>query len=122
MDGCTRRHHPSLHLAPQGSIQAVKSMGHSTENPSELVPGVEVVNNMSARNPGKFGPQGKFVKKVRGKSTLTEKISWVDSTWLGGSSVRLEEIRAEELNQMEELLKVPPVEGGNVLSSWFCHR
>ena len=129
LDDCQKRHHPSLHSAPQSSIQAVKTVGHllvggdsvGTAQNGDINPGVGVEEKNMANTAlvtsilSKTGPQGKFLARVRGKSFQTQSVSWTDSCWIGGTAVRMEEQRAKELEEMKELLKLPPVEGNNVL-------
>ena len=160
LDNCMKRHHPSLHSAPQGSIQAVKTAGHllveegsvGTAQDGDINPGVGVdevrrrcpvatgikrIESFPVATPsdqgemlvlaknlatalstsilGKTGPQGKFLASVRSNRVQTQRVSWTDSCWIGGTAVRMEEQRAKELEEMKELLKLPPVEGNNVL-------
>ena len=129
LDGCQKRHHPSLHSAPQGSIQAVQAAGHLlvgdeaavTVLSGDINPGVgddEVKYTNTALVTsilGRTGLQESFIARVRGKSVQAQKVSWTDSCWIGGTAVRMEDQRAKELDEMKELLKLPPVEGSNVL-------
>ena len=125
MDNCQKRHHPSLHSAPQTTIQAVQVASHALgERPGDLVPGVgddmigEVVQKSSASVTSvleNLGQQGKFLARVSKRRDLVQKVSWVEASWVGGTKVRIEEARAKELEQMTELLKLPVVDGSSVL-------
>ena len=125
MDGCKLRHHPSLHSAPQGSVQSVKAAGHIlVGDGGDLNPGVDVVEEteinvteavLGTSVLGKTGLQGKFMTKIRNKRVENHKISWSDASWSGGTEDRLEEDRARELVEMKELLKLPALEGNKVL-------
>ena len=61
------------------------------------------------------GPQGKFLEKIREKRVKTDRINWSDSCWSGSTQARVEEQRAKELEEIKELLKLPAIEGNNVL-------
>ena len=61
------------------------------------------------------GPQGKFLEKVMEKRVKTDRINWSDSCWSGSIQARVEEQRAKELEEIMELLKLPEIEGNNVL-------
>ena len=122
LDGCQRRHHPSLHSAPQSTIQAVQAANHLAEQEvGHIAPGVggeekftmEAALATSAL--AMLGPQGKFLSRVREKRVQSHKISWSDASKTGGSEDMLEEQRAKELQDMKELLKLPAVEGYKVL-------
>ena len=123
LDGCQKRHHPSLHSAPQNTIQAVQVARHvlAGEEPGEFVPGVGDEKNNLANSvlgtsvPGMTGPQGKFLARLTDKKVQCQNISWTDVSWVGGTTVRIEEQRAKELLEMKELLKLPAVDGSNVL-------
>ena len=125
MDGCKMRHHPSLHSAPQNSVQSVQVAGHlQVDEGGDFAPGVgeEIEESFNMTETalgtsvlGKTGPQGKFLSKIKSKRIKTHKIAWSDACWTGGTEARLEDDRTKELAEMKELLKLPPVEGNKVL-------
>ena len=121
LGGCQKRHHPALHSAPQGTVQAVQSAAHLSAGTGdgETTPGVgdESSGNSLLQTAvlAKTGPQGKFLSKVVTKRVQTNRISWTDPCWTGSTQVRIAEQRAKELEEIKELLKLPAVEGGNVL-------
>ena len=121
LGGCQKRHHPALHSAPHGTVQAVQSAAHLSAGTGdgETTPGVgdESSGNSLLQTAvlAKTGPQGKFLSKVVTKRVQTNRISWTDPCWTGSTQVRIAEQRAKELEEIKELLKLPAVEGGNVL-------
>ena len=130
LGGCKKKHHPALHSSPQTSIQAVQVGIHTSSLDSDHLvvgpverseeKGEEVNERGEERSPGNTvpgvnGPQHNFLAKVRQKSLLPQKVSWTRSNWVGGTAVVVEELRAKELEEMKELLKLPPIEGNNVL-------
>ena len=148
LGGCGKRHHPSLHSAPQATVQAVQTTTHLSAGTggTEITPGVEGVifppevegvtfppgvegvifpPGVEVQSSGnsllqtavlaKTGPQGKFLSKVVAKRVQSNRISWADPCWAGSTQVRIAEQRAKELEEIQELLKLPAVEGGNVL-------
>ena len=111
MEGCTKRHHPSLHSAPQGSVQAVQTASHlSVSGSGESVPGVTI----NDKKVDMSGLQGRFMSRINAKRVQSHKITWNEGCWTGGTGVRLEQQRSKELQEMHELLQLPVVEGDNV--------
>ena len=121
LEGCQKRHHPSLHSAPQSVIQAVQVARHlATDESGNTNPGVgEVVNILESALTSsvlaRLGPQGKFLARVKENRVQSHKISWADANQSGGTLDYLEEHRAKELKEMKELLKLPIVQGNKVL-------
>jgi hypothetical protein len=114
LNGCKKRHHPSLHSAPQSSVQSVQMASHSEET-GDTSPGVEAGENKVA-SLVYSGTQGKFLDRVGRKKVLTNRVNWTDPNWtLGGTVKRLEEMRAKELLDMKEILKLPLIDGNKVL-------
>ena len=103
LEGCQKRHHPSLHSAPQSVIQAVQVARHlASDESGNTNPGVgEVVNivesALTSSVLAKMGPQGKFLARVKENRVQSHKISWADVYQSGGTSDYLEEQRAKEL-------------------------
>ena len=60
------------------------------------------------------GSQGKFLSRLNEKKVQC-KGSWTAACWSGGTQTRIDEQRAKELQDMMELLKLPVVDGSNVL-------
>ena len=107
LGGCQKRHHPFLHSSPQNTIQSVQSLSnYSTEEMGEVSPGV--LTGVSDR------PE-KFLAKIINKRTDAQKVSFVEALWSGCTKIKLEAKRATELDQMKDLLKLPVIDGGNVL-------
>ena len=103
LDGCGKRHHPSLHSAPQVAIQSVKAATHlMSSETGEIVPGVSVaaaeleVKGKEISNI--LGLPGRFMSRVNSKKVQCHKISWSEKCWTGGTESVLEEIRAKELD------------------------
>ena len=137
MDGCSKRHHPSLHSAPQSSVQAVQTARHVQVEGGDITPGVEgedgeiipgvedgdeltisvsmIDNNINTSALAQTGMQGKFLSRVLDKKVLTHRISWSDACWTGEAGEGLEADRVKELEEMRELLKLPLIEGNKVL-------
>ena len=94
---------------------------HLVEDKSgKIDPGVgEVINIMenalSTSVLARLGPQGKFLTRVKENRVQNHKISWSRVFKTGGTSDFLEEQRAKELQEINELLKLPVVQGNNVL-------
>ena len=113
LSGCKKRHHPSLHSAPQTSVQSVQMTSHS-EGTGDISPGVEA-DEQKVASLTCFA-QGKFLDRVGRKKVLTNRVNWTDPTWTeGGTGKLLEEIRAKELLDMKELLQLPLIDGNKVL-------
>ena len=116
MDGCKKRHHPLLHSAPQSTVQAVQTASHLLPIESgETDPGVTEVPSEGAIVADQSGLQGRFMSRVNSKKVQCHKVTWTKECWTGGTEVRLEQQRAKELREMLELLKLPVVDGDNVL-------
>ena len=101
LDGCQKRHHPSLHSAPQGTIQAVQAANHlAGQEVGHIAPGVggekdfKVEEALATSALAMLGPQGKFLSRVREKRVLSHKISWSDASKTGGTEDMLEEQRS----------------------------
>ena len=131
------RHHPSLHSAPQTSVQSVQAAVHlHVSEAGDVTPGVgeadsgkttmsEAVLGRAVFTPSlsgssssfapSLGVPGKFLSRIRSSRVESHKIAWSDACWTGGTEARLEEVRAKELDEMKELLKFPPLEGSKVL-------
>ena len=111
LDGCSKRHHPSLHSAPQSVIQSVRTAVHSVPvNSSKTDPGV-----ISDTMGGSQSLQGKFMSRINSKKVQCHKVSWNQECWTGGTKDRLDEERAKDLKEMKELLKLPIIDGESVL-------
>ena len=112
LEGCKKRHHPSLHSAPQGTVQAVQVTSHlgvDKDGTGGSNPGVGVGKVTDI----KTGSQGKFLSRQNEKKVQCR--SWTAACWSGGTQTRIDEQRAKELQDMMELLKLPVVDGSNVL-------
>ena len=78
--------------------------------------GVNIIkNDLSTSVLAKVGPQGKFLARVKESQIQSHKMSWAGVFKSGGTSNFLEEQRTKELVEMEELLKLPVVQGSSVL-------
>ena len=60
------------------------------------------------------GSQAKFLSRLNEKKVQCQG-TWTAACWSGGTQARIEEQRAKELQEMEELLKLPIVDGNNML-------
>ena len=102
-------------------IQAVQVARHlASDESGNTNPGVGEVENilesaLTSSVLAKMGPQGKFLARVKENRAQSYKISWADVYQSGGTSDYLEELRAKELEEMKELLKLPIVQGNKVL-------
>ena len=91
LEKCQKRHHPSLHSAPQPVIQAVQVARHLvTKESGKTDPGVGKVVNivesaLTSSVLAKMGPQGKFLARVRGNKVQNHKISWAEVFQSGGT-------------------------------------
>ena len=81
----------------------------------QLVPGVGGNTALTSAVLATVGPQGKFLSRVKEKRVSPHKISWADASKVGGSTEMLDSVRAKELLDMKEMLKIPAVEGYKVL-------
>ena len=123
LDGCKKRHHPSLHSAPQSTVQAVQVGTHqmSVAGSGGTDPGVPEhlrdrnIDGEKVITGNQTGLQGRFMSRVVSKRVQCHKVSWSKECWTGGTEVRLEQQRAKELEEMLELLKLPVVDGDKVL-------
>ena len=124
MGGCKKRRHPSLHGAPQPTVQAVQVASHllvGDGDTGDINPGVaggdlDITDSALVSSIlGVTGPQGKFISRVSGKRIQCHKLDWSYDGQLGGTEDRMAEQRQKELLEMKELLKLPVVEGHRVL-------
>ena len=124
MGGCKKRHHPSLHGAPQPTVQAVQVANHLLRgdgDTGDINPGVKggdldiTDSALVSSILGVTGPQGKFISRVNERRLQCHKLSWSQDGQLGGTEQRLAEQRQKELLEMKELLRMPVVEGHRVL-------
>ena len=124
LDGCTKRHHPSLHSAPQSAIQSVRSSTHSVSfNSEDRDPGVlsgraneDVERSLEGCGLSEgVNLQGKFMSRINLKRVHCHKVSWTEDCWTGGTKERLDKERAKDLQEMVDLLKLPVVDGESVL-------
>ena len=111
LDGCSKRHHPSLHSAPQSVIQSVLTAVHSVPvDSSKTDPGV-ISDTMGESQ----SLQGKFMSRINSKKVQCHKVSWNQECWTGGTKDRLDEERSKDLKEMQDLLKLPITDGESVL-------
>ena len=136
MGGCSKKHHPSLHSATQPTIQAVQTLGHSilAEQASHVDKpivevgdtdpgvkdqgkGVETTHQVSKEHDALLRGEvpGNFVFKLRSRRQQAHRINWNEASWSGGTAIFVDEQRKKELKEMEELLKLPILDGNNVL-------
>ena len=109
LDGCKKRHHPSLHSAPQSVVQSVQVtsiIGVSSSGFGDTYPGVSHAMPIQA--------QGQFLARLNEKK-VQMRGSWAASSWIGGTSSIVEELRAKELEEMQRLLQLPVIDGSHVL-------
>ena len=118
LGGCKKKHHPSLHSAPQVSIQAVQAIGNLSVC-GDVDPGVQISEDLVEVGVNvvkqKHNPQGAFLKRLEHKKTLHNKINWNDKCWTETTKQLVERNRAQELDELESLLKLPAIEGNQVL-------
>ena len=115
MEGCQKRHHPSLHSSPQGTIQSVQMSVHGSAL-GYIVPGVDMTSGVNLVV-GRPNLQETFVAKTLEKKN--QKIAFVEATWTGGTKTRIDEERNRELKEMREVLQLPLVDGINVFFAVF---
>ena len=128
-----RQHHYILQISSQSTLllsgqvlkckeassfnDAVLEEKDSGRNPGDTVPGVEQdnikVEDQVALLEKNFS--GKFISKFGGGKQKFNRITWNEACKTGGTADFVAEQREKELLEMKELLKLPVVDGGNVL-------
>jgi hypothetical protein len=91
-------------------VQVTSHLGVDKDGTGGTNPGVGVGQVSEIRT----GSQGKFLSRLNEKKVQC-KGSWTAACWSGGTQARIDEQRAKELQDMIELLKLPIVDGSNVL-------